>query len=59
MDIVFIPNKTLVDPFEYWCYGCKKLYLSYVETKICNHCGHSKILIGACGELDKEVFNLG
>lgn len=55
MEIVVV-NKEYSDPFEYWCYGCKKLYLSYVKTEVCNHCGHNSILKGKLGELNKEAL---
>ena len=40
---------------EYLCFGCKQLRLSFVADKSkCMNCGSVDIIVGECGELDKE-----
>lgn len=57
MEFIFHKDVKVTEPYEYWCYDCKKLRLSVVElNNKCGSCGGTNILKGQPGELDKEAL---
>lgn len=52
MNVKFIKGKR-TKPFEYFCYDCKQLRLSYIMTIRCANCGGYRIIKGAINSLDK------
>lgn len=53
MDIV--KEGVVGEATEYFCFNCGQLRLSLIKEKtLCKGCGSTNIIIGKCGELDKQ-----
>ena len=50
----FRKGKRVKIEYEYFCFGCGELRLSFVDENTCGNCGSFKIRKAAIGTLDKE-----
>lgn len=53
-DIQIRPAKPALHTFEYFCWGCGQLRLSFADVISCGHCGSEQITPGPVGSLDRE-----
>ncbi len=53
-DLVFRDGKAAKTEFEYFCFGCGQLRLSFVDIDTCGNCGSKQIRKAAIGTLNKE-----
>ena len=53
-DLAFRNEKKAKVEFEYFCFECGQLRLSFVDIDTCGNCGSNQIRKAIIGTLDKE-----
>lgn len=53
-DLAFRDGKAVKTEFEYFCFECGQLRLSFVDINTCGNCGSNQIRKATVGTLNKE-----